>query len=155
MKCSSQEVNSLKDKVSALSSANDKAEKQISQLKAESEKKIIEYKNLIEQTKADFESEINLHKKNIEKLKNTLESEGKIRLQAEQKSMSLNEKLAVLEKELETAKIQKPTQVELIQTGSCECCGRNDIALNKLNRIDSGQLFCQDCFQALKQSFNS
>ena len=37
-----------------------------------------------------------------------------------------------------------------VSTGTCECCGRDDISENDLVRIDSGQLFCPDCLEALR-----
>ena len=37
------------------------------------------------------------------------------------------------------------------KTQPCDCCGRNDLALSELHKIDSGHLFCPDCFAALKR----
>ncbi|HUT30272.1 MAG TPA: hypothetical protein VMX13_10810, partial [Sedimentisphaerales bacterium] len=38
------------------------------------------------------------------------------------------------------------------ETVTCECCGRKNIAEDQSVRIDSGQVFCQDCFSALSRS---
>jgi len=35
------------------------------------------------------------------------------------------------------------------QTGICECCGTPDVPVSDLQTIDSGQLLCPDCIQAL------
>lgn len=35
------------------------------------------------------------------------------------------------------------------QTGDCECCGAMDIPTTDLERIDSGQRLCRECFHAL------
>ena len=37
------------------------------------------------------------------------------------------------------------------KTQPCDCCGRNDLALSELHKIDSGHLFCPDCFAALRR----
>jgi uncharacterized protein (UPF0212 family) len=38
------------------------------------------------------------------------------------------------------------------RTGTCECCGKDNIEETDLVRIDSGQLLCPDCCLALKGS---
>jgi late competence protein required for DNA uptake (superfamily II DNA/RNA helicase) len=38
------------------------------------------------------------------------------------------------------------------KTGTCECCGKDDIKESQLVRIDSGQLFCPQCLHALRSS---
>jgi len=35
-------------------------------------------------------------------------------------------------------------------TGTCDCCGKENIGGNSLVRIDSGQLFCSDCLAELR-----
>jgi hypothetical protein len=35
-------------------------------------------------------------------------------------------------------------------TGTCECCGKDNVKKTELYRIDSGEFFCLTCFQALK-----
>jgi len=39
-----------------------------------------------------------------------------------------------------------------VKTVTCDCCGNGDVPENRSVRIDSGQVFCSDCLQALRQS---
>jgi hypothetical protein len=47
-----------------------------------------------------------------------------------------------------------PVQIISITTttATCECCGRENIQQGQAVRIDSGQVFCQDCYRALSGS---
>jgi len=46
--------------------------------------------------------------------------------------------------------IPAPTTVAPVKTQPCDCCG-TDVPQNELHKIDSGHLFCSDCFAALKR----
>ena len=39
-----------------------------------------------------------------------------------------------------------------IISSSCECCGKDDIEVNNLVRIDSGQLMCPDCIISFRNA---
>jgi transposase len=39
-----------------------------------------------------------------------------------------------------------------VKMGECECCGKGNLQFNELVRIDSGQLFCRECLNALRGS---
>ena len=41
-----------------------------------------------------------------------------------------------------------------IITSSCECCGKEDIEVNNLVRIDSGQLMCPDCLASFRKAIS-
>jgi len=36
------------------------------------------------------------------------------------------------------------------KTGTCDCCGKEDIPEDQLSGIDSGQILCSDCLEALR-----
>ena len=38
------------------------------------------------------------------------------------------------------------------ETGTCDCCGADDVAASSLQAIDSGQWLCPDCLAALKEA---
>jgi len=39
-----------------------------------------------------------------------------------------------------------------IITATCECCGKEDIEVNHLVRLDSGQLLCPDCIATFRKT---
>jgi fused signal recognition particle receptor len=47
-----------------------------------------------------------------------------------------------------------PIEIVSIPTtaAACECCGRENIQQGQAVRLDSGQVFCQDCFRTLSGS---
>jgi hypothetical protein len=41
-------------------------------------------------------------------------------------------------------------EIEEQDTGSCDCCGTEDIPVGDLTKIDSGHLFCTTCLKELR-----
>jgi hypothetical protein len=72
------------------------------------------------------------------------QNEVELRLAAEQRADS--EAQARLEAE---AKLNEVLE-GMVRTGTCECCGRNDVLEKDLAIIDSGQLLCSDCIRMLR-----
>ena len=111
-------------------------EQKIAEIKTEAEARIDEYRNSLEQARDKIESEIRL------------------RLEAEQNLKFTSERLAGLRQKIKAAaerKAQREAQAQT-RTGTCECCGKNDIEQGELVKIDSGQFFCRGCLNALKSS---
>jgi hypothetical protein len=52
----------------------------------------------------------------------------------------------------QTAWVETPSQgrIPQSQTGICACCGASEVPAIHLKRIDSGQLLCPDCLNALR-----
>lgn len=48
------------------------------------------------------------------------------------------------------AKLKRIAEQRALRTGSCECCGAAGLPVTKLRRIDSGQLLCPRCLEALR-----
>ena len=88
-----------------------------------------------------------------------MKDEQRAKIEAEQKIQSdkVKEKAAAETTQKANAAITAAAQVKPqlaepanIQTGTCECCGKDNVKKTELHRIDSGELFCPTCFQALK-----
>ena len=74
----------------------------------------------------------------------TAQGEAELRLAAEQRADA--EAQARLEAE---AKLNEALE-SMVRTGTCECCGRNDVPEQDLDTIDSGQLLCSDCIKMMR-----
>ena len=48
------------------------------------------------------------------------------------------------------SEIPAPSQAEPVKTQPCDCCG-TEVPQTELTKIDSGHLFCHDCFTALRR----
>ncbi len=109
-------------------------------------------------------------------LEQKLKAETDARLKAEENAQAEAQKRAEIEEELNiqkeltaqanaeagvqeeaNAQARKPLPFNIREipapekTQPCDCCGRNDLALSELHKIDSGHLFCPDCFAALRR----
>lgn len=71
-------------------------------------------------------------------------AERALRIEAEQRAESQAQARAEAEEKLN--KLLKDTP----RTGTCECCGREDVPENELAKIDSGQMLCLDCLRMLR-----
>jgi membrane protein involved in colicin uptake len=107
-------------------------------LRAEAEEKEIYYaeeiarvKDRIEKAKAEFKAQSEVYSKAL------LRAEEKAKVEAE-KRVEAEEKLSNILRSLRIC-------------STCECCGRADIPVSDLAKIDSGQLLCPDCFKALRE----
>lgn len=87
-------------------------------------------KNTIEEAKAQFEAQSKTY------------SDALIR--AEEKATAEAERRAEIEEQLGRVLSNSET------LGTCECCGKRHAPAHDLTRIDSGQLLCPDCFEALR-----
>ena len=103
------------------------------QARAEAEKQIESEKA----AKRQLEEELKEISEEFQEFKNSSEARTK---------QAIQEVIKAKEKEM-LAKIETaPTE----KTGKCECCGKDNIKVGELIRIDSGQFFCSECLTALR-----
>jgi membrane protein involved in colicin uptake len=110
----------------------------------------------ISKLKAEFGERLKIYSEIADKSEQKAKMEAEARAKAEAKAQT--EAKARLEAEeraaLETkARAQMEAKLnEILDSikGSCECCGKKGIPVDKLVKIDSGQLLCPDCLKALR-----
>ena len=85
----------------------------------------------IARLKAQFLDKVRQYTEIIESAKAKAQAEARTRAQAELKLKQINEQ-------------------RTLRTGSCECCGAAGLPVMELRRIDSGQLLCPRCLEALR-----
>ncbi|MHC4617588.1 MAG: hypothetical protein ACYTEQ_07525 [Planctomycetota bacterium] len=114
-----------------------------------------------EQAKAETEARASLEAEAQEKagayaaqiarMQATIEAERKARIAAEQKArsfaMRVRSEAEIALRELKFAEIPSAAA----QNAMCECCGREDVLKDRLARIDSGQMLCENCLTQLRQ----
>ena len=82
-------------------------------------------------------------------LQQRLTAETNARAEAEQQAKA--EKAAREDAETKLAELMAAPP----RTGTCGCCGRDDVNEDDLVAIDSGDLFCPDCLFALRRGRTS
>ncbi|MHC4156198.1 MAG: hypothetical protein ACYST6_14945, partial [Planctomycetota bacterium] len=113
--------------------------------------------------RAKMQAKLNELTKAIEAAEQNAKAEpaGTSRIEAEGQTRETTEPWISEARPASRAAAQEPVQpktppVEIISipttTATCECCGRENILQGQAVRIDSGQVFCQDCFRALSGS---
>ncbi len=85
----------------------------------------------IARLKAQFLDKVRQYTEIIESAKAKARAEARARAQAE-------------------LKLKQVTAQTTLCTGPCECCGAAGIPVTELKRIDSGQLLCPRCLEALR-----
>ncbi len=151
---SSERIIRLEEQLNTRIEGKRSDEQQIAQNRVEFAEKVQQYQTLLEQAKAEAERRISEYKNNLEQMQAKAESEMRARTEAEQKLKLTGDQLTGLRQKLKAAaekKLQHDAQAKM-KTGTCECCGKNNIELGELVKIDSGQLFCRNCLSALKGS---
>jgi hypothetical protein len=122
------------------------AEKAINAAKTEADKKVESYVKALKESEQKLKALEETRAKTAEQLatQEKAAQEAQTRARAEEKRRIEAEKLVVA-KEKTTLTPQVPEK-----TGECECCGRKDIKISDLVKIDSGQMFCRDCLKELR-----
>jgi membrane protein involved in colicin uptake len=107
-------------------------------LRAEAEEKeryyaeeITRVKDRIEKAKAEFKAQSEVYSKALIRAEEKAKAEAEKRVEAEEKLSNI----------LRSSRIRS----------TCECCGKVDIPVSNLAKIDSGQLLCPDCLKALRE----
>jgi hypothetical protein len=86
-------------------------------------------------------------------------AEAQARLRAQERAAEEAAARARLEERLraeteQRARLEASRESEVTDVaaavGTCDCCGKDNLAASNLIRIDSGQLFCTDCLAELR-----
>ncbi|MGD9109422.1 MAG: hypothetical protein PVG93_00645, partial [Phycisphaerales bacterium] len=107
----------------------------------------------LQQKLSDAQSEMESQKQAYNQMQQELSTEQKARIEiveiARRRADERDEVVAQLA-ELKEAQVIKPAEQPVVQTGSCDCCGADNISLDELTKIDSGHLFCSSCLAELR-----
>jgi membrane protein involved in colicin uptake len=92
---------------------------------------IAKVKDTIEKAKAEFKAQSEVYGKALIRAEEKAKAEAEKKVEAEEKLSNILRSLRIC--------------------STCECCGRADIPVSDLAKIDSGQLLCPDCLKALRE----
>ena len=121
---------------------------EMERLKADTDQAIAgtraEVMDMITKAKAQCEEKLRLSDEAVARAEELAAAEAEKRARAEELAATEAEKRALAEAQLN----------ELLSgiksTGTCDCCGKQEIPEDQLAKIDSGQLLCPDCLSALR-----
>ncbi len=133
--------------------------------------------NTISKEKGELEEKLNTQIEARNRLEVLIKQEQDARADSEKKLDAYRQRITEIEKQMQLDEAQKNVKAESsqkieveipgtasaetriaepantdVKTGTCECCGTSNIKERNLVRIDSGQLFCPVCYEALKGS---
>jgi chromosome segregation ATPase len=117
-----------------------KISKTIEQAKAELMERDKAYKEAL----TEAEEKVRFEARARQEAETKTRAERALRIDAEQRAESQAQARADAEARLNKALEDMP------RTGTCECCGREDVPENELTKIDSGQKLCPDCLRMLR-----
>ena len=141
----SEALAEVKERLQAQIQARTEAEQETQAQKQARDRLEQELKRYAEQF-ADAEEKARSEAEQRAELERKLTGEAQARAEATQKA-----RIEITAREQAEARLAELMDAAT-KTGTCECCGRDDIKQTELARIDSGQLFCPQCLLALKSS---
>jgi len=133
---------------------------------------IAKIKQTIEKVRIEFEEKDRAYKDALAEARENVRAEVKLRIEAEQTAaLEARAKEHAVAKEQAEAELRFAAEQRagseararaeaesklnevlegMERTGTCECCGRNDVPENDLAKIDSGQQLCSGCLRMMR-----
>ena len=112
-----------------------------------------------EKLTTELDEKDRLYAEEMAKVKDTIErakAEFEEKSQAYRDALNRAEEKAKVEADKRAEAEAKPSRIlgDSEMRVACECCGKEDIPSNNLSRIDSGQLLCPTCLEAMREVFS-